>query len=70
MLFVLIEKVIENLLVEQRYALEVVAAAWLETHDLVDETVRLMRQRGDVLLSLHLLAHVGRVIAYLKLDGV
>ena len=58
MLFVLIKEVIEDLLVEQSDALEVVPAARLETHDLIDQAVRLVRQRGDVLLALDLLPDV------------
>ena len=58
MLFVLVQQIVENLLVEDRDAFEVVAGARLERHDLVDESVRLVTQVRDVLLALHLLLDV------------
>ena len=39
MLFVLVEKVVENLLVKQSDSLEVVTGSWLETDDLIDKSV-------------------------------
>ena len=59
MLFILIEEVVEYFLVEESDALEVVPTSGLKTHDLVDQTVGLMRQVRDVLLTLNLLTHVG-----------
>ena len=59
MLLVLIEEIVEDLLIEESDALEVIPAAGLEAHDLVDQAVRLMTQTCNVLLPLHLLAHVG-----------
>ena len=70
MLLILIQEVVEDLLIEESDALEVIPAAGLEAHDLVDQAVRLMTQASNVLLSLHLLAHVGGVVANLELDGV
>ena len=70
MLLVLIQEIVEDLLIEESDPLEVVPAAGLEAHDLVDQAVRLMTQTSDVLLPLHLLAHVGGVVADLELDGV
>ena len=40
------------------------------TDDLINQAVRLVRQIGDVLLSLHLLFDVGGVVADLKLNGI
>ena len=70
MLLVLVQEIVEDLLVEESDPLEVVPAAGLEAHDLVDQAVRLMTQASDVLLPLHLLAHVRGVVANLELDGI
>ena len=70
MLFVLIQQVIEDLLVKKSDALKVIAAARLKAHDLINKAIRLMTQASDVLLSLHLLANIGGVIANLELDSV
>jgi hypothetical protein len=70
MLLILIQEVVEDLLIEESDALEVIPAAGLEAHDLVDQAVRLMTQASNVLLSLHLLAHVGGVVSNLELDCV
>ena len=69
-LLVLVEQVVEDLFVQKGNALEVVTRARLETDDFIDEAVRLVRQVRDVLLSLHLLLHIGGVVSDLQLDGV
>ena len=70
MLLVLVQQVVEDLPVQESDAFEVVARAWLKAYDLIDEAVRLVRQVGDVLLSLHLLLDVSGIVADLKLDRV
>ena len=70
MLFILVQQVIEDLPVEESDTFEVIARAWLKAYYFIYESVRLMRQICDVLLSLHLLLHIGRVIANLKLNSV
>ena len=69
-LLVLVKKIVEDLLVEQGDALEVIARAGLETDNLINQAVRLVRQVGDVLLSLHFLFNVSGVVADLQLDRV
>lgn len=69
-LLVLIEQVVENLFIKKGNTLEVVTRSWLEADDLVDESVRLMAEVCDVLLTLDLLFHIGRIVTDLKLDGV
>ena len=44
MLLVLVQQVIEDLLVEESNAFEVVSTARLEAHNLIDQTVRLVRE--------------------------
>ena len=61
-LLVLVEQVVEDLLVEDGDALEVIAASRLERDDLVDESVGLVGQVGDVLLSLDFLLNIGRIV--------
>ena len=66
MLFVLVEKVVENLLVKQSDSLEVVTGSWLKTDDLIDKSVRLMTKVSDVLLPLNFLFHIGRIVTDLQ----
>lgn len=70
MLLVLVEQVVEDFLVQESDAFEVVAGPGLEGDDLVDQAVGLVRQVGDVLLASHFLLHVGRVVADLQHDRV
>ena len=70
MLLVLVKKIIEDPFVEHGDAFEVVSRPWLVAHDFVDESVGLMAEVRDVLLSLILLLDVGGVIADLQLDSV
>jgi len=57
-LFVLIEKIIENSLVEHGDSLEIISRPRLVTHDLINESVRLVGEIGDVLLTRELLLHI------------
>ena len=70
MLLVLVQQVVEDLPIEEGDAFEIVARARLKAHDLIDESVGLVRQVSDVLLSLHLLLHISRIVANLKLNSV
>lgn len=70
MLLVLVEEIVEDLLVQEGDSFEIVATARFETHDLIDQPVRLVGQVRDVLLPLHLLLHIGRVVTNLQLDSV
>ena len=70
MLFVLVEQVVEDLLIEQSDALKVISASRFKAHNLINQVVRLVRQVRYVLLSLHLLAHICRIVADLELYGV
>ena len=58
MLFVLIQQIVKDLFVEKGDSLEVISRSGLETDDLVNETVGLMRQGCDVLLTLEFLFHI------------
>lgn len=66
MLFVLVKEVVKDLLVEKSDSLEIIARPWLETDDLIDESVGLMTQVSDVLLSLNFLFHICRIVTDLK----
>ena len=70
MLFVLVQQVIEDLPVEEGDTFEVIARAWLKAYYFINESIGLVRQVSDVLLSLHLLLHICRIIANLKLNSV
>ena len=69
-LLILVEQVVEDLLVQDSDALEVVAGTRLKADDLIDESVALMTEVGDVLLALHLLLDVGRIVTDLKFNRV
>lgn len=58
MLFVLIQQIVKDLFVEKSNSLEIISRSGLETDDLVNETVGLMRQGCDVLLTLEFLFHI------------
>ena len=70
MLLILVQQVIEDLPVEEGDTLEVIVRAWLKAYYFINESIGLVRQVSDVLLSLHLLLHISRVIADLKLYSV
>ena len=70
MLLILVQQVIEDLPVEEGDTLEVIVRAWLKAYYFINESIRLVRQVSDVLLSLHLLLHICRIIANLKLNSV
>ena len=70
MLLVLIQQIVEDLLVEKSDALEVVAASGLEADDLIDESVGLVAEIGDVLLSLDFLLDVCRIVTDLQFNCV
>lgn len=70
MLLVLVKQVVEDLLVQDGDTFEIVSRARFETDNLVNKSIRLVRQVGDVLLPLYLLLHVGRIVANLQLDGI
>lgn len=59
MLLVLVQKVIENFLVEQCDAFKIISRSGLEADDLVYQAVRLVGEVGDVLLSRNFLLNVG-----------
>ena len=70
MLLVFIKQVVEDLLVKEGDAFEIVTRARLKTDNLIDESVRLVGQVGDVLLPLNLLLNVGGIVPNLQLDSV
>ena len=57
-LLILVEQVVEDLLVQDSDALEVVAGTRLKADDLIDEPVALVTEVGDVLLALHFLLDI------------
>mgnify|MGYP007047531751 CR=1 FL=1 len=63
MLLVLVQQVIEDLLVKQGDALKIISRPWLKRDNLVNETVGLVAQVCDVLLSQNFLLDISRVIA-------
>lgn len=63
MLLVLVQQVVENFLVEQCDAFEVIPRPGLEANDLINQAVGLVGEVGDVLLAGNFLFDVGRVIA-------
>jgi hypothetical protein len=69
-LLVLVKQIVEDLFVKEGDSLEVVTRSWLETDDLVDETVGLVAEVCDVLLTLNLLLNVGRIVTDLKFDSI
>jgi len=70
MLLVFVEEIIEYLLVQESDALEVIARARLKADYLIDQSVGLVAEIGDVLLPLHFLLDVSRVVTDLQFDGV
>ena len=70
MLLVFVEEIIEYFLVQESDALEVIARARLKADYLIDQSVGLVAEIGDVLLPLHFLLDVSRVITDLQFDGV
>ena len=70
MLLVFVQQIVKDFLVEERNAFEIVTRSRLETHDLIDQAVRFMRQISDVLLPSYFLLHVCGVVSDLKLDCV
>ena len=69
-LLVLVEQVVEDLLVQDSDAFEVIARARLEADDLIDQPVTLVAQVCDVLLPLHFLLDISRIVADLQLNGI
>ena len=59
MLLVLVQQVVENFLVEQCDAFKIISRPGLEADDLVNQSVRLVGEVGDVLLSRNFLLNVG-----------
>lgn len=70
MLFVLVQQVVEDLLIQNGDTFEIVSAARFETDDFIDQTVGFMGQIGNVLLALNFLFYVSGIVADLELDGV
>jgi len=70
MLLVFVEEIIEYFLVQESDALEVIARARLKADYLIDQSVGLVAEIGDVLLPLHFLLDVSRVVTDLQFDGV
>ena len=69
-LLVLVEQVVEDLLVKQGDALEIVSWAGFKAHNLIDQAIGLMGEVGDVLLTLDLLLDISWIVADLELDSV
>jgi len=70
MLFVLIQKIIEDLFVQESDSFKIVTRSWLEGNNFINEPVGFMTQVGNVLLSLNFLLDVSWIISNLKLDCV
>ena len=70
MLLVLVEQVVENLLIKESDTFEIVSGARFETDNFIDQAVGLMRQIGNVLLSLDFLLDVGGIVTDLQLNRV
>ena len=69
-LFILVEEVVKDLLIEKCDTLEVVTRSWFETDDLVDQSVGLVAQVSDVLLPLDFLFDICRIVTDLQFDCV
>jgi hypothetical protein len=69
-LLVLVKKVVKNFLIQQGNTFKIVSGPGLEADNLIDETVGLMAQVCDVLLSLNFLLHICRIVTDLKFDSV
>lgn len=69
-LLVFVQQVVEDFLVKKGDALEIVTRARFKTDDLINQSVWLVRQVRDVLLTSNFLLHVSWIIADLKLNRV
>ena len=58
MLLVFVQQVVEDFLVKKSNAFKIVARARFKTDDLIDQSIRLVRQVRDVLLSRDFLLHI------------
>ena len=62
MLFVFVQQVVEDFLVEESDALEIVSRSGLKAYNLIDQSVGLVAQICDILLSLDFLLYVCRIV--------
>ena len=69
-LLVLIQKIVEDLLVQKSDSFKIVTWSWLEGNDFINKSVRLMTQVSNILLSLNFLLHVSWIVSNLQLDCV
>jgi len=69
-LLVFVKQIVEDFLVEESDAFEIVTRARFKRHDLVDQAIGLVGEVGDVLLSSHFLFDVGGIVADLQHDSV
>jgi len=70
MLLVFVQKIIEDLLVQKCDSFKIVTGSWFEGNDFINESVGLMTQVSNVLLSLNFLLDICRIISNLQLDCV
>jgi len=70
MLFILIQKIVEDLLVQKSDSFKIVTGSWLEGNDFINESVGFMTQISNVLLSLNFLLDICWIISNLKLDCI
>lgn len=70
MLLVLIQKIVENLLVQKSDSFKIITGSWLKRNDFINKSIGLMTQIGNILLSLNFLFDISWIISNLQLDCV